>query len=111
MDRRCLAQQHQKGGLKSVLSIMAIAQDTATNTEHHRAVPAHQGREGGFLALDQKSIEQLAVCQTVRIVEEHAPVKVPEQAVRGSRRHKVQSVGGENPFPPTIPSKGVDSYT
>jgi hypothetical protein len=47
--------------LEGVLGILMIDQDAAAYTPDHRAMPPHQGREGGFVALFDEAAEEFPI--------------------------------------------------
>jgi hypothetical protein len=49
--RRRLTGQNDEGGLKCVLRLLFVAQHAATNAEHQRPVPSHEGGERSLVAL------------------------------------------------------------
>ncbi len=73
-ERTGLARQDEEDGLEGVLGEMAIAQELAADAEHHRAMPGHQGGEGGLVAAVVEPLDELAVGEPDEraIVEERA---------------------------------------
>jgi hypothetical protein len=41
-DRRSLAGENEENGLKSILGVMVIAEETAADAPHHRSMPADE---------------------------------------------------------------------
>ena len=62
-DRARLPSQDQEDGLEGVFGVVAVAQELTADTEHHRAVPRHQGREGRLagVALRGEPLQELPV--------------------------------------------------
>src|SRR5262249_57789946 len=85
------AEEDEEGGLKSVLGGVGVAQQPATDAQHHRAVPAHQRRERRLVALAGEAAQQLAVAGAVRRPDE--PPDVPQHRVEWLVVH-------ERPLPP-----------
>ncbi len=53
-DRSRANRKHQEGRLKGVLDLIPIAEHSATNPQHHEAVPSQECSEcelGGFMLL------------------------------------------------------------
>ena len=67
-DRRRLANERQKRGLKGILGIFRTAEAAATGLQHHRPVPPHQQLEGGFIATRDVTTQQLSVADGARRV-------------------------------------------
>jgi hypothetical protein len=44
---------------------LLLLEHAAADTEHHLAVPLHEGCEGAFLAVADEAIEQLTVGESV----------------------------------------------
>jgi hypothetical protein len=49
--------KHKKRGLKSVLGVVVVAEETQAYAPHHRAVSAYEGGEGGLLSLLQEEFQ------------------------------------------------------
>ena len=47
-DRSSLAGQNEENGLQRVFGMLHVAQELATDTQHHRTVPAHERCEGSL---------------------------------------------------------------
>lgn len=60
-DRGGAAGQGEEGGLKSVLRVVFVAQHTAADTQHQRAMTLHQRRKGGLVALLDELPQKLLV--------------------------------------------------
>ena len=60
-ERAGPAYQHEECRLERVVSVGVIAQDAATDAEHHRTVAAHQDRERRLVAPGQEAAENLGV--------------------------------------------------
>jgi hypothetical protein len=56
-----LAHQHQEGGLKGVLNILFVFQNTPANGPNHAAVPLYQFFKRGFIALEGEPLQQVIV--------------------------------------------------
>ena len=56
-----LAGEDEEGGLKSVLGVCVIAEQTPTNVHDHRLVAPDQFRERRRVAIDREPREEVAV--------------------------------------------------
>ncbi|SRR5258707_211420 len=65
-DGRGFARQHEKGGLKGVLRVLASAEHAPAYAEDHRAVASDEGLKGGLIAFGEVALEELGVlrCST-----------------------------------------------
>src|SRR5262249_25616954 len=59
--RRRFANKNKKGGLKGVVGVVNVAEDTPADTAHHRAVTPQQRLERGFVAPGDEMLQQLTV--------------------------------------------------
>src|SRR5262249_25568077 len=64
-DRGGLADEDEERGLEGVLRVVDVADDAPADVEHHRAVAAHQGREGRLIAPADEPAQQLPVRQVL----------------------------------------------
>jgi hypothetical protein len=60
-QRRRLARQHDKRGLKSVFDLVMGAENAPAGAQHEVAVASDQRGEGGLIALMDVAIQQLGV--------------------------------------------------
>ena len=56
-----LAGQNEEGRLESVLGILQVRQDTATDAQDHAPVAAEQPCEGGLIVVIGKAAEEIRV--------------------------------------------------
>jgi hypothetical protein len=82
-----LADENQKRGLESILSVGIVAQHTLTHAENHRPVPAQQGRERSLVPLRQEALQQIAVAVLRNRAAEAA--EVVQQRIQWSLRHRI----------------------
>src|SRR5262249_20750284 len=97
-----LADEDEEGCLKRILGIVRVPQDTPAHPEYHRAVPLDQDLKGGFLTPGQEGLQELAVRQSGRVVQESEPAKMLEDAVRLAGSHRRGSLGGNLRVPTDI---------
>src|SRR5262249_12258266 len=62
-DGAGLAGQDEERGLEGVLGVLFLAQETAADAHHQRAVALHEGREGGILTQGGEPAQRLAIAQ------------------------------------------------
>ena len=75
LDRRRFAEQHQEGGLKSVLGIVMPAQDATADAPDHGAMTAHQGFESCVFPAGDETLQQLAIGQAGPVAQQGAAAK------------------------------------
>jgi hypothetical protein len=78
--------------LKSVLGVVRVEQ-AAADTPNHRAVPPHEGGEGGFVPMLDEAPEQLAIGQPGPVSQKDGPAKVFDDLAHGTRRHVLSLAG------------------
>src|SRR5262249_9398668 len=61
VQRGGLAHQDKECRLKGVFRGMGIVQHTMTDAEHHGPIAPYEHLQGGFIALDQKSLQELTI--------------------------------------------------
>ncbi len=82
-----LAGQDEEGGLEGVLGEVAIGKELAADAEYHRAVPHHQGGEGGLVATVVEPLDELAVGEPdERAIVEERPELTGDRGC-GQMRH------------------------
>src|SRR5439155_16911784 len=60
-ERRGLAGQHQERRLERVVGVGFVAEPAAADAQHHRPVPADDGRERLLVAVAHEEVEELTV--------------------------------------------------
>jgi len=53
--------QHQEGGLKSILGILRVMQNTPANAQDEAPVSVDNGCKGGFIVAASELLEQLPI--------------------------------------------------
>jgi len=86
-NRRRPADEDKESGLKGVLGIVLIPEDTAADTPDHRTVTPHQSREGSFIPMLDKAPEELGIGQSSAIQELHSPAQLLDDLARPARHH------------------------
>ena len=78
--------QDEEGRLEGVLGVLGVAEDAAADGQHHRPVPAHQGREGGVVAAGDELAEQLPVREAAAVGQRRL-AEPPEHHPHATRLH------------------------
>jgi hypothetical protein len=89
-DRPGPACEHQKNGLKRIVGVVRIAQNTPADPENHRAVADHQlfkGRLGRLIAPQDKPVQELRIGQTTDRADVEKPVHLLQRLVERAARH------------------------
>jgi hypothetical protein len=66
-NRGRLPGQHQKGRLRGILGVLFVMEDKAADSQDQRPMPTHQSLKGDFITPCDKSAEQIAVGQLIRV--------------------------------------------
>jgi len=74
--RGCFAGKYQKGRLKSVFSVVMIANDTTANPEDHGAMTTDKGVKGRFIVLFDEGRQQLPIRPVRPIGPQHDPAEM-----------------------------------
>ncbi len=85
-DRTRLPRQHQEHGLRGILGVVTIAQDSPADVEHHGPVPLNQHGECRLGLLDRavpKPVQQGTIGQPRRRPGTEQDGNVPENGCRG----------------------------
>jgi hypothetical protein len=81
--------------LEGILGVVLVEEATAY-TPDHRAVPPHEGCEGGFLPMLDEALKELSIGQSRSIWQKHGSAKVLDDLAHLVRRH-VPPSGGSSP--------------
>ncbi len=93
-QRSRFAAEDEKDGLKSILGVVGIVQDTLTDAQHHRSMPPHQRRESVLIAPGGEALDQFAVRQAFRPRGGREGTKIlPQQMGRFARHDRTSSAG------------------
>src|SRR5262249_33501957 len=103
-NRRCPADEDEEGRLKSILGVVVVAQNAATDAPDHRAMPPHQGRKSRLIATADVVLQQLPIGQSRPIPQHHA-TKVLEDLARLAGRHVLSFVGRWSPAILLLPAQ------
>jgi hypothetical protein len=79
-----LSCQDEERRLESVLGIVVIAENPATNAEDHWSMPSHESFKGRFVLSADKGVQQLSIRQARPIRQKHDPAILVENRVRGA---------------------------
>jgi hypothetical protein len=71
-----LASEDEKRGLEGVLGILMVGQDAAAYTPDHRAMPAHKGLEGSFVALFDEATDELPIGRSGLVLLQDSSTKI-----------------------------------
>src|SRR5262249_3617847 len=85
--RGSLADKNQKGGLKRILCIGLLMQDTSAYTHDHAPVPTQQGFEGGLIAVIDVPAKQLPIAQPGSTIDRDRPTNVLDDPICPMARH------------------------
>src|SRR5438105_4798448 len=86
-DRGGFAREHQKGGLKYLLSILQTVEHPAGHVQDHLAVPPHQGSKSNFVPLGREALQQLPVRQTAGALPGYQLAEMTENAFESCLGH------------------------
>jgi hypothetical protein len=81
------ADQDQERGLESILSVGGVAQQAPADAEHHRSMPAHQGRKRLLVLLVEESLQQLPVALVLGGVGVRQPEQLAQAYARLAAQH------------------------
>jgi hypothetical protein len=73
-------------GLEGVLGILGVAEQPATDAQHHRPVATHERGKGGLVTADDERLEKVAVRRTVPGIDEGL-TQSPEHGGQDAGRH------------------------
>jgi hypothetical protein len=86
-----VADEHEKRGLESVLSVLLVAQDAATDAHHHRTVPANERSERDFIAASGESVQQLLIALVLTALRGQALAKATDAVLHRGTTHNEDS--------------------
>jgi hypothetical protein len=89
---RRLASQHEKYGLKGILSIVDVTENAAADGQHHWSVPMHQFRESGFAPGIEESPEKVSIREW-RVVR---GCELTQYTGRSAQRHRFRPPMNKN---------------
>ncbi len=98
-DAAGLADEHQEGGLESILGRVGIPQHPTANAEDRRAVALHQQGEGRLFAVAAEALQQFRVTQVFHGFRARVPAQLVEHTFQGRRLHGLALVGRKFPNP------------
>ena len=91
-DRAGLARQHQECRLEGVLGVVRVAEDLPADSQDHRSVTLHQGREGrliGPVPCGHEPLDELPVREVADDTEPEEGVElVRKVSARRAARHR-----------------------
>ena len=93
-DRRCLACEHEEGGLEGILRRVAVPQHAAADAQDHRPMAIHQGRKRslrGLIIAGDKPLQKLLVAERPGRPAMEKRVQVPQYLTRRRARHRIVS--------------------
>jgi hypothetical protein len=86
VDTRGFAGEDQEGSLESIFGVVMVAEQTATNTPNHWAVPLHDSREGTFVPSLNEARQQFAIRYPGGAASKKAPAKLLHEFSHGAGR-------------------------
>jgi hypothetical protein len=75
-QRGRLARQHKEGGLKGILGIGKVWQNTPAYPQDHRTMPAQQRGKGLFVPIAREAVEEFSISDVIETPRLHEPVKI-----------------------------------
>src|SRR5689334_3745069 len=87
-----LAGQDKESRLKRIFRVVMIAEKSAANTHHYRAMPPYQGFESSFVPIAKEPGQELSIRLAGPIGEERNPAKVFHDPVHWASRHWLPSL-------------------
>jgi hypothetical protein len=93
-DSLGLADEHQERGLERVRGIVLVPQHPLAQPQHHGAVSLQEDREGRFLVLDRKSVDQVAVRGFKRNADADQAAQMLEDRDEARVNHGSETPGG-----------------
>jgi hypothetical protein len=86
-DGSGLAGQDEEGGLERILGVVVVAEGTAADAPDQRAVPAHEGREGGFIAVSHETLQQVFIGHASPVPQQRGCAQVLDDPAHPAGRH------------------------
>src|SRR5262249_22652119 len=90
-QRGGVAGEHEEHGLEGVLGVLLMAQDTATNVQHHRPMPAHEDGKGTVVAASGENVQQLLIAFLVALLRSQFAAKAAKPGGQGGTTHECDS--------------------
>ena len=73
-NRRRPADEDEEGGLKGILGVVVVVEDTAAHTPHHRPMPPHKGCKSRLVTAADVVLQKLLIGQPRTIPQNPAKV-------------------------------------
>jgi hypothetical protein len=67
-----LSQEHEKGGLKRIVSRLRASENTPAHAQHHAAMSLQQRRKRRLISIQREALQQLPVAEPLRAARDTA---------------------------------------
>jgi hypothetical protein len=86
-DGPCFAEKNEERGLESILRIMAIMEDAATDTQNHWPMTPHQGFKRRIFTMSEERCNQLRIGEPIRFLQETYTAKMSDDSAQRPSSH------------------------
>src|SRR5262249_35075888 len=86
-DARRPPNQNQKSGLKGILGVRLMADDTSADAQNHRPMPTDERFKGTLVPLPDEAFQQLTVRQPSAVFEKHSSAKALQNLIGAASSH------------------------